>query len=303
MRVKILGISFGIIILICLAGSLSCLNLQEETQEEKQNIPSTWNETPGLNTSEGPQKEDLLLSDFPDVFKNDTIIVIGENASQIEKESSEAIAAQLENLTGNMTIIKNETTLTEDNKTEYNLILVGAPSSNSLLQEVYNLTNATRVTEEYPGENKGILEILWNPWNDEKAMLIVGGSDYWGVKAGSVKLEQICGISKSSIVTNYDISYNVPSGPILMSPENGTYTTDHIITFGWYNEEWAQKYFLQVDNNSDFSSPEIETYVVESQFTLESPLPDGTYYWRVKADDGWLWPGSAEGKKQKVGMK
>lgn len=188
MRVKILGLSFGIIILICLAGGLSCLNLQEETQEEIQNIPSTWNETQGLNTSEETQKEELMLSDFPDVFKNDTIIVIGENASLIENESAEAIAAKLENLTGNMTIIINDTELTENNKTNYNLILVGAPKSNSLLQEVYNLTNATRVTEKYPGENKGILEILCNPWNEEKAMLLVEGSDVLGVNAGSEKL-------------------------------------------------------------------------------------------------------------------
>ena len=184
MRVKILGISFGIIISICLAGGLSCLNLQEETQEEKQNSPSIWNETQGLNTSEGPQREELMLSDFPDVFKNDTIIVIGENASQIETESAEAIAIKLENLTGNMTIIINDTALTENNKTNCNLILVGTPKSNSLLQEVYNLTNATRVTEEYPGSGKGILEILCNPWNEEKAMLLVEGSDEWGVKAG-----------------------------------------------------------------------------------------------------------------------
>ena len=184
MRVKILGLSFGILILICFTGGLSCLNLQEETQEEIQIIPSTWNETHGLNSSEETQKEELMLSDFPDVFKNDTIIVIGENASQIENESAEAIAIKLENLTGNMTIIINDTVLTENNKTNYNLILVGTPNSNSLLQEVYNLTNATRVTEEYPGENKGILEILWNPWNDEKAMLLVVGSDERGVKAG-----------------------------------------------------------------------------------------------------------------------
>ena len=88
------------------------------------------------------------------------------------------------------------------------------------------------------------------------------------------------------------------SGPILMYPENGTYTTDHIITLGWFDEEWAQQYFLQVDNNTDFSSPEIETYVVEAQFTTEFPLSDGTYYWRVKAisdkKSKWLWADKAE---------
>ena len=53
------------------------------------------------------------------------------------------------------------------------------------------MTDTIRVTDEYPGENKGILEILRNPWNEDKAMLLVEGSDEWGVKAGALKLEQI----------------------------------------------------------------------------------------------------------------
>ena len=54
------------------------------------------------------------------------------------------------------------------------------------------MTDAIRVTDEYPGEYiKGFLEILRNPWNEDKAMLLVEGSDEWGVKAGALKLEQI----------------------------------------------------------------------------------------------------------------
>jgi len=169
MIAKILSLTSGLVIVISLAaaGGLSFLNLQEETQ-----------------------KEELMLSDFPEVFKNDTIIVIGNNASLIEKESAEAIAVKVENLSVNMSLNMDDTALAEDNKTSYNLILVGTPKSNNLLQEVYNLTNATRVTEEYPGENKGILEILRNPWNIEKSILLVVGSDERGVKAGSEMLTE-----------------------------------------------------------------------------------------------------------------
>ena len=135
MKAKILSLTIGLVIVISLAaaGGLSFLNLQEELQ-----------------------KEELMLSDYPEVFKNDTIIVIGENASQIETESAEAIA--------------------------------------------------TRVTEEYPGENKGILEILWNPWNEEKAILLVEGSDEWGVKAGRGMLtenEKIKELSGERTVTEF----------------------------------------------------------------------------------------------------
>ena len=64
------------------------------------------------------------------------------------------------------------------------MIIIGTPKSNKVLRKVYGMTDAIRVTEEYPGENKGILEILSNPWDEEKAMLLVAGSDEWGVKAG-----------------------------------------------------------------------------------------------------------------------
>jgi hypothetical protein len=74
MSAKILSLTIGLVIVISLAaaGGLSFLNLQEETQ-----------------------KEEIMLSDFPEVFENDTIIVIGNNASLIEKESAEAIAVKV----------------------------------------------------------------------------------------------------------------------------------------------------------------------------------------------------------------
>jgi len=124
--------------------------------------------------------QDLALSDYPKLFEKEAVIVIGENASQIEKESAEAIAANLENLTGNKPEIVNTKEI-ESFKHAYNLIIVGTPKTNPLLEEVYALTNATRVTEEYPGEGKGVLEILSNPWDESKAMLLVEGSDAVGV--------------------------------------------------------------------------------------------------------------------------
>ena len=131
--------------------------------------------------------QDLTLSDYPELFAKETVIVIGENATQIEKESAEAIAANLEIMTGNKPEIIN-TKKIESFKYSYNLVIVGTPNSNKILEEVYNMTDATRVTDEYPGENKGILEILRNPWNEEKAMLLVEGSDERGVKAGDLIL-------------------------------------------------------------------------------------------------------------------
>jgi hypothetical protein len=131
--------------------------------------------------------EELKLSDYLEHFKENTVIMVGDNASQIEKESAKAIASKLEELTGNEPKIK-EGEVTEIFKYSYNLIVLGAPDTKGLLQEVYGMTNVTKVTEEYHGSGKGVVEILRNPWNSDKALLIVVGSDEWGVKAGSEML-------------------------------------------------------------------------------------------------------------------
>ncbi len=142
------------------------------------------------------------LSDFPEIFKENMVIVIGENASQIEKESAEEIATNLENLIGNKPEVISSEKI-ESFKYSYNLIVVGTSKSNVILEEVYNITDATRVTEEYPGEGKGVLEILNNPWNEEKAILLVEGSDEWGMKAGSEMLEEIQDIDKVNVVVEW----------------------------------------------------------------------------------------------------
>jgi hypothetical protein len=85
-----------------------------------------------------------------------------------------------------------------------------------------------------------------------------------------------------------------------MVPENGTSISNHVVTFGWYSVEDAYEYLLQVDNNIDFSNPEIEIYARTAVFTSDSLL-DGTYYWRVKAyksttEASWLWEGIAQFK-------
>jgi len=131
-----------------------------------------------------PVKSQLTLADYPDAFNNDVIIVIGDNVSSTEIEGAYLIANNLGDLTGNKPVIKTDVEITEDELIEYNLILVGSPGSNRALKDVYNLTDAVMVTEGYPGAGKGMLEILRSPWDEENAMLLVGGSDEWGVNRG-----------------------------------------------------------------------------------------------------------------------
>jgi len=79
--------------------------------------------------------------------------------------------------------------------------------------------------------------------------------------------------------------------PVLSSPGNGTGSTSSTPTFSWENAQVADNYQIQIDNNSDFSSPENECYLTENQYTPPA-LPDNLYYWRVIAwrngeNSGW----------------
>ena len=131
-----------------------------------------WEQMP----AQFPLKKELKLSDFPETFRENTLIVVGDNAPEIEMQATNEIAKYLENKTGNKPLIKKYSEITEQDKRNYNLIVVGTPKTNPFLEEVYAMMNATRVTEEYPGEGEGIVEILPNPWDEEKSLLLIEGN-------------------------------------------------------------------------------------------------------------------------------
>jgi hypothetical protein len=54
-------------------------------------------------------------------------------------------------------------------------------------------------------------------------------------------------------------------------------------TLDWQGVSGATGFDVQLDNNSDFSSPVINTSTTASIYTLSSNLSGGTYYWRVRA--------------------
>lgn len=152
------------------------------------------------------QGSSFLLSDYPTSFEEEVMIVVPENASQVMMEGAGAIVTKLQELTGNEPVIENDLALAEDDKASYNLILVGTPDSNAIIEQVCDLANLAKVTEEYPGENKGILQIMENPWNTDRALLLVAGSDELGVRAGSeilTKDEKIVELIGGMAVTEF----------------------------------------------------------------------------------------------------
>jgi len=217
------------------------------------------------------EKVELKLASYPKLFKEDVLLVVADEASHMELESSGLVTQKLAEVTENEILVRKEYDISKDDRASYNLILIGTPRSNSLFEEVYEITDVTRVTKEYPGENMGILEVLRNPWNSERALLMICGYNELGVRAAVVNFT-CCAAEldvKSAIVLCL---------PVLKWPFNNAVTSDDTIAFGWYNIEGIQKYLLQVDNDQDFSSPEIEAYAFEAQFEPSTPLASNTYY-------------------------
>lgn len=75
------------------------------------------------------------------------------------------------------------------------------------------------------------------------------------------------------------------SPPSLLSPSNDTLVLDSTPTLEWENQPEAIEYLVQVDNDEDFSSPEVDTFASQSSYHISSPLSEGQYSWRVKVGD------------------
>jgi hypothetical protein len=73
------------------------------------------------------------------------------------------------------------------------------------------------------------------------------------------------------------------SSPQLFAPSNGATMEDTTPTFSWSAVPSAVEYQIQIDNNNNFFSPEREATTTNRQYTPITPLPLGSYYWRVRA--------------------
>lgn len=124
--------------------------------------------------------KELKLSDFPEVFNDSTLIIIGDEASEIELQAAKEIADYLEKETGNKPLIKRYSEVSDKDR-KNNLIIVGTPKSNPMLKEIYAITDVLKVNETFPGEGKGVLEILRNPWDKRKVILLINSKDATGI--------------------------------------------------------------------------------------------------------------------------
>ena len=81
----------------------------------------------------------------------------------------------------------------------------------------------------------------------------------------------------------------VPIGPTLASPDDGAQTADSTPTLSWNtvsDNSLPVTYYLQVDDDSGFSSPtENVSGITNNSYITSSSLADGTWHWRVQARD------------------
>lgn len=77
-----------------------------------------------------------------------------------------------------------------------------------------------------------------------------------------------------------------PVAPVLVSPVNGAWIPNGAPSFDWNDVADAVSYYVQMDNNPDFSSPEASVGgLTSSAYAQATSLPMGTWYWRVYAVD------------------
>ncbi len=83
------------------------------------------------------------------------------------------------------------------------------------------------------------------------------------------------------------IDTQAPVAPTLITPINQSTLSDNTPDFDWSDVVDAAKYELWVDNNTDFSSPEIQqSALTHSAYTPSTTLSNGTYNWKVRCRDG-----------------
>lgn len=75
----------------------------------------------------------------------------------------------------------------------------------------------------------------------------------------------------------------LPEPPTLSSPAGGGVVDDRTPTLLWATSAGATSYQLQVDNNADFASPEVNQTGLTTVSHTPDAMAEGMYYWRVSA--------------------
>jgi hypothetical protein len=75
------------------------------------------------------------------------------------------------------------------------------------------------------------------------------------------------------------------AAPRIVGPPNGAHLIDTTPFLDWASVTEATRYRVEVDDNSDFSSPARTSTPTSSNYTTGVPLAPGHYYWRVRSEN------------------
>lgn len=107
---------------------------------------------------------------------------------------------------------------------------------------------------------------------------------YWRVHAK----DNAGNVGDKSASRSFRVDITAPVAPTLVSPDNGAQTADSTPTLSWNvvnDNSLPVTYDLQVDDDSDFSTPTENVSGLTDYSYATSSLADGTWYWRVRARD------------------
>jgi hypothetical protein len=129
-------------------------------------------------------------------------------------------------------------------------------------------------------------------WEGKETWLLASGTTKWAFKCGGIAWDSDFSYAIGSRATDNAGNVERPTvitttstlqAPALISPANST-SVDYIPTFEW-SYVLDSCYYLQIDNDRGFRSPEIDaSYLTDNTYT-PGEIEEGTYYWRVKAID------------------
>ncbi len=110
------------------------------------------------------------------------------------------------------------------------------------------------------------------------------GLYYWRVQAKDV----LGNWGGWSVVRNFNINTLVLPPPSLIAPTDNGYANSNTPTFSWNAVSGAALYALQISGSSDFTTLITDQQnLTQTSYTRNTALADGTYYWRVRAQDNF----------------
>lgn len=130
------------------------------------------------------------------------------------------------------------------------------------------------------GFSKIALMQTLNGTNLETQTPLADGGYYMKVRAYNANLDP----GKFSAAYFFKLDATPPAAPSLSKPKNGTSTPSRP-QMEWKSVPGAVRYEIQIDNNTDFSSPEFSTTATKAFVQSKTLMGHRRYYWRVRARD------------------